>query len=80
VILIHHTYLFFCLLTGDTFHISDIVMGIAVLAAGGSIPEATSGIINARNGKNSTSLQIISIIVFNWILGGGTWARTKNIP
>lgn len=26
-------------------------MGIAVLAAGGSIPEATSGIINARNGK-----------------------------
>jgi len=27
-------------------------MGIGVLAAGGSIPEATSGIINARNGKN----------------------------
>lgn len=37
--------------TGDTFHISDIVMGIGVLAAGGSIPEATSGIINARNGR-----------------------------
>uniref|UniRef100_A0A2S2P658 Sodium/potassium/calcium exchanger 5 n=1 Tax=Schizaphis graminum TaxID=13262 RepID=A0A2S2P658_SCHGA len=41
---------------GDTFHISDIVMGIAVLAAGGSIPEATSGIINARNGEGSMSI------------------------
>jgi len=44
-------YPFYFFKTGDTFHISDIVMGIAVLAAGGSIPEATSGIINARNGK-----------------------------
>lgn len=35
-------------------------MGIGVLAAGGSIPEATSGIINARNGKNLTR-QIILI-------------------
>jgi len=35
---------------------SDIVMGIAVLAAGGSIPEATSGIINARNGEGSMSI------------------------
>ncbi|XP_027840072.2 sodium/potassium/calcium exchanger 5-like isoform X2 [Aphis gossypii] len=41
---------------GDTFHISDIVMGIGVLAAGGSIPEATSGIINARNGEGSMSI------------------------
>lgn len=31
-------------------------MGIAVLAAGGSIPEATSGIINARNGEHKPQL------------------------
>lgn len=47
-LLIYHTVDF---ITGDTFHISDIVMGIGILAAGGSIPEATSGIINARNGN-----------------------------
>lgn len=38
--------------TGDTFHVSDVVMGIGVLAVGSSIPEAVSGIINAQNGKN----------------------------
>lgn len=62
VVLIGH---FFSAPTGDTFHISDIVMGIAVLAAGGSIPEATSGIINARNGKilfNSPSCSIVVVI------------------
>ncbi|XP_050424111.1 sodium/potassium/calcium exchanger 3-like [Adelges cooleyi] len=41
---------------GDTFHISDIVMGIAVLAAGGSIPEAVSSVINALNGVGSMSI------------------------
>lgn len=41
-----------CLLPGNTFHISDVVMGITFLAAGGSVPEAASSIINARkNGK-----------------------------
>lgn len=35
---------------GYTFNINDAVMGITFLAVGGSIPEASSAIVNARNG------------------------------
>ncbi|CAH0385573.1 unnamed protein product [Bemisia tabaci] len=41
---------------GDTFRISDAVMGITFLAIGGSMPEAVSSVINARNGVGSMSL------------------------
>lgn len=37
-------------------------MGIGILAAGGSIPEATSGIINARNGKDSLGNKLSHIM------------------
>ncbi|XP_025199814.1 probable sodium/potassium/calcium exchanger CG1090 isoform X1 [Melanaphis sacchari] len=46
----------FLTICGDTFHVSDVVMGIGVLAVGSSIPEAVSGIINARNGEGSMSI------------------------
>ncbi|XP_015372787.1 PREDICTED: sodium/potassium/calcium exchanger 3-like [Diuraphis noxia] len=46
----------FLTICGDTFHISDVVMGIGVLAVGSSIPEAVSGIINAQNGEGSMSI------------------------
>ncbi|XP_025414293.1 sodium/potassium/calcium exchanger 2-like [Sipha flava] len=38
---------------GDTFRISDIIMGIGILAIGSSIPEVVSGIINARRGEGA---------------------------
>jgi len=44
-------------------------MGIGVLAAGGSIPEATSGIINARNGKNLTRQIILILMISSRIQG-----------
>ncbi|CAI6351467.1 unnamed protein product [Macrosiphum euphorbiae] len=46
----------FLTICGDTFHVSDVVMGIGVLAVGSSIPEAVSGIINAQNGEGSMSI------------------------
>lgn len=46
----------FLTICGDTFHVSDVVMGMGVLAVGSSIPEAVSGIINAQNGEGSMSI------------------------
>ncbi|XP_060850054.1 sodium/potassium/calcium exchanger 3-like isoform X1 [Rhopalosiphum padi] len=46
----------FLTICGDTFRVSDVVMGIGVLAVGSSIPEAVSGIINAQNGEGSMSI------------------------
>lgn len=37
-------------ITGYTFNINDAVLGLTFLAIGGSIPEASSAIVNARNG------------------------------
>lgn len=42
---------------GDTFRISDIVMGMGILAVGSSVPELISGVINARNGKDGLDSQ-----------------------
>uniref|UniRef100_A0A8D9EYG8 Sodium/potassium/calcium exchanger 5 n=1 Tax=Cacopsylla melanoneura TaxID=428564 RepID=A0A8D9EYG8_9HEMI len=63
---------------GNTFHISDVVMGITFLAAGGSVPEAASSIINARkNGVGSMSisnalgantLDILLCLGFPWFI------------
>lgn len=41
----------FLSLTGDTFKVPDIVMGMLFLAAGGAVPECSSAIINAKNRK-----------------------------
>ncbi|XP_039280930.1 sodium/potassium/calcium exchanger 4 isoform X1 [Nilaparvata lugens] len=41
---------------GETFKVSDAVMGITLLAIGGSMPEACSSVINARKGIGSMSI------------------------
>lgn len=49
--------------SGYTFNINDAVMGITFLAVGGSIPEASSAIVNARNGlyvSNHIKLEVLS--------------------
>lgn len=38
--------------TGDTFQISDNIMGIVVLAAGSSVPEVVMGVINKQDGTS----------------------------
>ncbi|XP_075214666.1 sodium/potassium/calcium exchanger 5-like isoform X3 [Lycorma delicatula] len=41
---------------GETFGFSDAIMGITLLAIGGSMPEACSSVINAKRGSGSMSI------------------------
>jgi hypothetical protein len=41
---------------GHTFGVPDSVMGLTLLAAGGSLPEAFSSIILARKGESCTRI------------------------
>ena len=39
------------LFVGDTFNINDIIIGMTVLAIGGSLPDMLNSVFVARDGK-----------------------------
>lgn len=67
---------------GYTFHINDAVMGVTFLAIGGSIPEASSAVVNARNGvgsmtvSNALGANTLDIL----ICLGGPWLIKTLLP
>ena len=46
-----------CMRAGDTLSIPDAVMGLTLLAAGTSIPDALASLFVARDGRYSTARQ-----------------------
>ena len=49
---LNHLKRFVCYV-GDTFDINDIIIGMTVLAIGGSLPDMLNSIFVARDGKTS---------------------------
>ncbi|XP_065221542.1 sodium/potassium/calcium exchanger 4-like [Planococcus citri] len=68
---------------GYTFHINDAVMGTTFIAIGGSIPETSSAIINARkNGIGSMSISnALGASTLDILLClGGPWLMKTLLP
>ncbi|XKL60420.1 hypothetical protein PGB90_007477 [Kerria lacca] len=67
---------------GYTYGINDAVMGITFLAIGGSIPEASSAVVNARHGVGSMTVSnALGANTLDILIGlGGPWLFKTLLP